>query len=719
MESAAKRKAASGAAGDSDGRPAKRQKVPAETNANSETAESTKAQGLKFLESLKQAKDKTGRPISSHFLTLPSKSELPDYYVHIKLPIAIDTIEDKLNSGGYTSLAQVESDCKRLVNNAKAYNDKKSLIYEDAERLRKTASNWMVKHNPAYRDGNYVAIATPVPGEDSSLPGKPTPRVTSTPRAAHTPAATPDTSERPRRAAAVAQSATPAPSKLRHSASGAPDEEDDNPDFTGKTFQQAQEQILKEIIDYEDGGLQIFVPFQNLPSRSLKDYYQLIKDPMSLSAVHKKVRGVVGREAPTGNTLLKSWDAFENAMSLIWTNARIYNEDGSDIYNLSLELEEIFHKKLREAKAKVDEPPQPKLKLNMSSGATAPKQQLKLKLRQSPGSDRNTPGARSSATPGVIVDSEALQRQQRHVLDSMNGNRSSRPASAGKAGTPSASTNPFTGPSAGSANMSSLPSRTAGSPAVNGVKQDVQSPALSAIRPASTRSDSQDQRLSVPAQTPLPVMAPPHTLARPASGSPHPNGIGQQPNAYSAPYQPPSYYAPPPAAPRVDSFRKVPLKSIDEALIPKITLNTHPALNLPKPWSVDVFAHKQKTAHSATIVVSPTNSYLQITPKVPIALTSRLYRLFVTVNGNRTLEVNRVPVTAGINGSSPGPGYEGGKKKGEPVFEAKLVGGVNRIEVEIVAEKEHKSHSETSSGKDQIETEKCTIFLHLVRQSSY
>jgi hypothetical protein len=158
---------------------------------------------------------------------------------------------------------------------------------------------------------------------------------------------------------------------------------------------------------------------------------------------------------------------------------------------------------------------------------------------------------------------------------------------------------------------------------------------------------------------------------------------------------------------------------IDEALIPKITLTTHPALNLPKPWSVDIHANKQKMEHSATIVVAPSNSYLQITPKVPIALTNRLYRIFVIVNGSKTFEVNRVPVTAGINGSSPGPGYEGGKKKGEPVFEAKLVGGVNRIEVELVAEKDHKGASETSNGKEQIEVEKCTIFLHLMRQPSY
>ena len=64
---------------------------------------------------------------------------------------------------------------------------------------------------------------------------------------------------------------------------------------------------------------------------------------MSLAAVKKKVQGVVGRDAPTGQTLFKSWDSLENAMSLIWKNARDYNEDGSEIHNVSLELEVSIH----------------------------------------------------------------------------------------------------------------------------------------------------------------------------------------------------------------------------------------------------------------------------------------------------------------------------------------------------------------------------------------
>jgi hypothetical protein len=440
----------------------------------------------------------------------------------------------------------------------------------------------MVKHNPAYRDSKYVAVATPVPGEEAGTPiAKPTPRPAPrptprpTPRVARattpktaSPAAEITTTERPRRAAALPQLATPLPppppSRARKSAV-APEQTDDSPDFAGKTFQQAQDQIVRELIDYQDPGsdLQIFQPFLNLPTRALKDYYQVIKNPMSLSAVQKKVRGVIGRNPPTGFTELKSWNAFESDMSLIWTNAQIYNEDGSDIYNLANELKDVFRKRLAEAKSKVDEPPQPKLKLNMS--AAPPKQpSLKLKLRQSPGpgSDPNTPAARSSATPSFIVDNEALQRQQRHVQDSMNGARNSRPSSSGRTQTPSAPSNPFAGPrSAAIAPMAIPRTRAAPSPPVaNGIKHDVQSPALNSIRPASIVPDSHTLRQSVPQQAALPVMPPPPATARTLSGSPHPNGpVGQQTGSIPQ-YHPPNYYVPPTTQQFAD-FRQVPLRS--------------------------------------------------------------------------------------------------------------------------------------------------------------
>lgn len=65
----------------------------------------------------------------------------------------------------------------------------------------------------------------------------------------------------------------------------------------------------------------------------------MIKKPLSLTGVRKRVRGQHGREPPTHVSDFKSWDAFEEEVATIWENARIYNEDGSDMYNLAGEFE--------------------------------------------------------------------------------------------------------------------------------------------------------------------------------------------------------------------------------------------------------------------------------------------------------------------------------------------------------------------------------------------
>ena len=83
----------------------------------------------------------------------------------------------------------------------------------------------------------------------------------------------------------------------------------------------------------------IFAPFIHLPSRTLSDYYRIIKRPVSLKSAQKLVRGIKGRDPPTGSTFLKSWQAFEDEVSYIWKNARTYNEDGSAISELAGELE--------------------------------------------------------------------------------------------------------------------------------------------------------------------------------------------------------------------------------------------------------------------------------------------------------------------------------------------------------------------------------------------
>ena len=83
----------------------------------------------------------------------------------------------------------------------------------------------------------------------------------------------------------------------------------------------------------------MFELFINRPPRELKDYYQLIKHPVSLSSILKAVRGVKGREKPTGVSPFRGWRSFEEEVSFIWRNARQYNEDDSGAYILAGEFE--------------------------------------------------------------------------------------------------------------------------------------------------------------------------------------------------------------------------------------------------------------------------------------------------------------------------------------------------------------------------------------------
>lgn len=86
-------------------------------------------------------------------------------------------------------------------------------------------------------------------------------------------------------------------------------------------------------------GLVIYTPFINLPARSLTDYYSVIKRPLSLKGAQKRVKGIHGRAPPTGISDYKSWEAFEQAVSLIWRNAQEYNEDGSEMFTLASDFE--------------------------------------------------------------------------------------------------------------------------------------------------------------------------------------------------------------------------------------------------------------------------------------------------------------------------------------------------------------------------------------------
>jgi hypothetical protein len=206
-------------------------------------------------------------------LTLPDRNVLPDYYDVTEMPIALDTIEEKLKRHEFETLEQLESYFKRMISNAKDYNQRGSEIYDDSERLRKALSNVMVKINPAYQKAGYSAYPTPLPSDGRGAPKsaakaapKPTPKPTpkAAPRVTLKVAAPiptveedaegepddeePDTPIKrgrgrpPRDSRGPGKSATPVASESRFSGVG----------FNALNFQTAQEKILDELITRKD-----------------------------------------------------------------------------------------------------------------------------------------------------------------------------------------------------------------------------------------------------------------------------------------------------------------------------------------------------------------------------------------------------------------------------------------------------------------------------------
>lgn len=82
------------------------------------------------------------------------------------MPVSLEIIEEKLNNGQFSNLAQLESDFKRMIANAKEFYPRSSVVFDDAERVRKALSNYMTKNNPAYQTRGYQAVPTPLPPED-------------------------------------------------------------------------------------------------------------------------------------------------------------------------------------------------------------------------------------------------------------------------------------------------------------------------------------------------------------------------------------------------------------------------------------------------------------------------------------------------------------------------------------------------------------------------
>ncbi|KAJ9192076.1 hypothetical protein DTO164E3_6741 [Paecilomyces variotii] len=676
-----KRRAAPVASPESSVHGQKRRKVSDDSTADVETPQTTTEAGLKLLAHIKQSTDKNGRQITTSFLHLPDKKENPDYYRTIVLPIAIDTVEEKLKRHEYPTITALESDLKRMISNAKVYNQKSSQVFADAERIRKILSNNMPKINPAYKDPKYVAFPTPLPDE---APGDEE-------------AAEPDAS--PKESPDEQQK-----SKQRSSSAAFGKDDKQQTNFEGDSLQTAQDKIISELINLKDSeGTEVGLPFVNKPDRNLyKDYYEIIQHPVSLRTIQRQARGTDGRKTGPRTTAFPTWLSFEEEMEYIWRNARDFNEDGSEIFNYAGILEDYFKKRVAEAKRVVPDGIQegtdgstPRLRLRMATTKTpepsssSSSQRLTLRL---PGQKSDGTPKDERTQPGVTVDSEALKRQQELVRAGSNGqdiDARSTPSTRNlrRNGSPKLGARFQIPPERRGSSSAPSPARST-TTAVKSEGQAVASPNLAAVQ---SREDSQESMrpaagTTIPLASQSTVLSPPDLAPPNVTGSP------------SIPVDQPAYLKVPQNV-SFDSIWEGRDRSLANALLTNVSVFTHPSLELRKALKLDIPPSAVGLQQSITINLPSTHNYLLIRPTTVEETPQRQIKLVASVGSQKI----PLPVHTRPPGSSA------------PVYEVRLNRGVTRVDLEVVAGPSRTVSRNGPPGTD-IEYERLTIFFHLLRQ---
>ncbi|TKR77560.1 hypothetical protein L596_018508 [Steinernema carpocapsae] len=117
---------------------------------------------------------------------------------------------------------------------------------------------------------------------------------------------------------------------------------------------------IKGLVEYtSSSGRRIAEVFESLPSRrELPDYYEIIDRPMDIKRIQRKLAD--GRYS--------SIDDVTNDVRLLGSNARKYNQDGSDIYNDSLLLEAVW----KQLVDNIERPASSASTQNSSSGDVTP-----------------------------------------------------------------------------------------------------------------------------------------------------------------------------------------------------------------------------------------------------------------------------------------------------------------------------------------------------------
>uniref|UniRef100_H3DB75 Protein polybromo-1 n=1 Tax=Tetraodon nigroviridis TaxID=99883 RepID=H3DB75_TETNG len=312
-------------------------------NAGMSTEEETSSGSLKevleqLLEAIVSHADPAGRLVSELFQKLPSKVHYPDYYAIIKEPIDLRTIAQRIQIGYYKSITAMAKDIDLMAKNAKTYNEPGSQVFKDANTIKKVFIQRKTELEHAEPTKSSLRISILNSRTETIITFE------------------------------VFFKFLCCLILFRNRRSGQSDrlsgvsvslhygsESEDDPVLSGSVcYDEGESEAESSNIETSNPIFQLYEavrgarnnqgqlfsePFQQLPSRrEYPDYYQQIKQPISLQQIRGKMK----------NGEYESLEQIDADLSLMFENAKRYNMPNSSIYKRAFRLQQIVQSKKRE-----------------------------------------------------------------------------------------------------------------------------------------------------------------------------------------------------------------------------------------------------------------------------------------------------------------------------------------------------------------------------------
>lgn len=240
-----------------------------------------------------ECQTRDGRLISLAFLKLPSKKDYPDYYDIIPNPLSLNKIKERIKSGYYENLDHLCEDLTLVFTNAHRYNEPNSQIYRDAKRLLQIVKK---KQSELCEDKDI---------ESASSPG-----------------------DRALSSSNISESQD-------SSSSDDEESEDESEDELNKQLLSLYEAVSLQKDEYDRSLCELFLTLPR--AEDYPDYYDVVKHPIDMTTIRERIEKQ--QYASEAHCVAD----FE----LMFSNARLYNEEDSQLHQDAITLIRLVKRWLR------------------------------------------------------------------------------------------------------------------------------------------------------------------------------------------------------------------------------------------------------------------------------------------------------------------------------------------------------------------------------------